>query len=310
MMDQTTADGEQGLRPTHGAMALAAAEGFGLSDPAGLFKQNYNRKSFTFDHGLGGNPLFELDQLVDYAGRLPPDPKFSLWSNGKVGVDEGWDASAGPRYSLQDTIANIAANNSFVMLKRVELDSGYGPVMRKLMEALVELVGPSLRDDVILGRGTLLIASPGRVTSYHIDADTNFLFQIAGDKIFAVYDQTDRTLLSDEEIERYCAGDVNGAQYKESRRQDGCLYDLRGGLAVHVPCMAPHWAQVRDTVSIALSINFDLRSIGRLARIYKLNHRLRRFGLKPAPPGASTWRDQLKLASLDGLKTARRLVGK
>lgn len=308
MIIHTASGAEHGLCPANGSATPSTAPNFGIADPDGSFRLNYNKSSFSFAHGLTGNPLFELQHLVDYARRLPPDPKFGLWSNGKVGVDDGWDASAGPRYSLHDTIANIAENNSFAMLKRVELDAAFGPTMRQLMERLADLVGPSLREDIVLGRGTLLIASPDRITSYHIDSDTNFLFQITGDKLFSVYDQTDRTLLSDPELERYCAGDVNAAQFKESRQNDARTYELKAGLAVHVPSMAPHWAQVRDNVSIALSINFDLRSVGRLARVYKFNHRLRRLGLNPVPPGASAWRDQIKLASLDGLKTARRFL--
>jgi len=34
----------------------------------------------------------------------------------------------------------------------------------------------------------LLIASPRRVTSYHMDSNTNFLFQLHGDKRLTVFD--------------------------------------------------------------------------------------------------------------------------
>jgi hypothetical protein len=72
--------------------------------------------------------------------------------------------------------------------------------------------------------------------------------------------------------------------------------------------MAPHWAQNCDNVSIALSVNFDLRSIKRLGQIYKLNHRLRGFGLRPTPPGGSVWIDHLKLASAKGAAATRRML--
>ncbi len=290
-------------------MTDAAPDPVALSNPDGLFERSYNVASFSFAHELTENPLFDLQHLVEYS-RLPVNPEFTYCSNGKVGVDDRWEASTGPRYSVQDTIANIAHNNSLVMLKRIELQPTFAPLMRLLMARIMDLVGPKMRNDVILGRGTLLIASPHRITSYHIDADTNFLFQIAGDKLISVFDQTDRTLLSDQELERYYAGDGNGAAFKESRQQDALTYDLKAGFGIHIPCMAPHWAQNGANPSVALSVNFDLHSIVRLARIYKLNHRLRRYGVTPVPPGGSVWRDRLKLASWKGLAATRGLLGK
>jgi hypothetical protein len=290
-------------------MTDAAPDPVALSNPDGLFERSYNVASFSFAHELTENPLFDLQHLIEHS-RLVVNPEFTYCSNGKVGVGDRWDASAGPRYSVQDTIANIAHNNSLVMLKRIELQPTFAPLMSSLMARIMDLVGPRMRNDVILGRGTLLIASPHRITSYHIDADTNFLFQIAGDKSISVFDQTDRTLLSDQELERYYAGDGNGAAFKESRQQDALTYDLRAGFGIHIPCMAPHWAQNGANPSVALSVNFDLHSIARLARIYKLNHRLRRYGVKPVPPGGSVWRDRLKLASWKGLAATRGLLGK
>jgi hypothetical protein len=279
-----------------------------LNDPGGEFARKYNKTSFAFEHGLKGNPLFQLPGLIEYSRRLPADGGLAYWSNGAAKVDDRWDKSGGPRYTLQETIANIADNNSLVLLKRVELDPEYGPCVRNLMNTVVNLVGPALGRDIIIGRATILVASPRRLTSYHIDADTNFLFQVHGDKKFSVFDQTDRTIISDQELERYYSGDLNGAKFNEGRQQDARTYDLNAGIGVHVPCMAPHWAKNSENLSVALSINFDLHSIVRLARIYKLNHRLRNYGLNPKPPGISRPRDQFKLAAAGSLAAVRRML--
>ena len=279
-----------------------------LVDSGGEFAKNYNRTSFSFHHSLKGNPLFQLPSLIDYSRRLPADGGLAYWSNGSAKVDDRWDKSGGPRYSLQDTIANIAENNSLVLLKRVELDREYGPCVRNLMNTVVSLVGPALAHDIVIGRATILIASPRRLTSYHIDADTNFLFQVHGDKKISVFDQTDRSIISDQELERYYSGDLNGAKFNEARQKDAHTYDLDAGIGIHIPCMAPHWAKNTENLSVALSINFDLHSIVRLARIYKLNHRLRNYGLNPKPPGISRPRDQLKLAAAGSLAALRRVL--
>jgi hypothetical protein len=272
------------------------------------FDAHYNRASFLFGHALQREPLFELPQLIELAARRPAEPQFAYWSNGRVGVAHRWDAKVAPRRPLTETVANIADNDSLVLLKHVERDALFGPRIREVCEQVIELSGNGMRDDVIEARGTLLIASPGRLTSYHLDADVNFLFQIAGDKWLSVFDQSDRTLTSHEELERYYDGDANGAVFKEGRQPEAHLYDLRPGLGVHIPSMAPHWAQNREQPSVALSINFDLRSVSRLGRIYHFNCKLRRHGIRPRPPGTSLWRDSLKLAALSGLGAAQRMV--
>jgi hypothetical protein len=48
---------------------------------------------------------------------------------------------------------------------------------------------------------------------------------------------------------------------------------------------------------VALSLNYDLRSIQRSGRIYAINRRLRRLGIEPTPPGISVWRDRTKLTT-------------
>jgi hypothetical protein len=277
-------------------------------DAHAAFAAHYNHASFLFAHALHENPLFELPQLLELAARRPAESEYAYWSNGRVGVAQRWDAKVAPRRSLADTVAHIEDNDSLVLLKHVERDALLGPTVRGVCERVVELSGHQMRADVLEARGTLLIASPGRLTSYHLDADVNFLFQISGDKWLSVFDQEDRTLTSHEELERYYDGDPNGAVFKEGRQPEARRYDLRGGLGVHIPSMAPHWAENRERPSVALSINFDLRSVNRLGRIYHFNCKLRRHGIQPRPPGAAAWRDSLKLAALSGLGAARRIV--
>ena len=56
-------------------------------------------------------------------------------------------------------------------------------------QLIMRLAGPAMAEDVLVGRATILIASPHRITAYHIDQDLNYLLQIAGDKSFSVFDQ-------------------------------------------------------------------------------------------------------------------------
>lgn len=274
------------------------------------FSELYNRASFLFTHGLKNNPLFELPSLAALAQRRAAISEYAYWSNGPVDVSDRWEKGSAARYSLAETLANIANNNSLVMLRRLDQDDIFGPFIRAILERVVDMAGPQMREDLIVGRGTILIASPHRLTAYHIDSDINFLFQVTGNKQISVFDQTNKAVISDEELERYYAGDQNGAQFEERKQANAKTYDFYAGCGVHIPCMAPHWAKNSDNVSIALSLNFDLKSIARLSRVYQVNHALRRLGARPVPPGTSAWRDRVKLGAHSGLVVVRRLTKK
>ena len=245
---------------------------------------------------------------MELARRLPPDPKAAYWSNGSVDVADGWSKGYRARYALDETIANIADNNSLVLLRHAEHDAAYGPVFRDLFARLIELSGPQMRDDVIMGRATILINSPRRVTSYHIDAEVNFLVHIAGHKRIHVFPHDDPAIVTEVELERFHSGNANGAVYKPESQGTATTYDLTPGTGIHVPVYAPHWVQNGDDVSISISVNFDLRSVKRQAAIYRFNSWLRRAGLTPAAPGHSALHDRLKLAAAQGAIALRNAV--
>jgi hypothetical protein len=294
-------------RPSPEATSLPTAV---IEAPRSSFGALYNRSNFGFTHTLGTGPLFELPALIELSGRRAPTPNYAYWSRGKVALTDGWEKGSSTSLSLQDAIADIPNNDSLVMLKHVEEDAVYGPLLRQIFLELGRLVGPAMTQDVIVGRGTILIASPKRITSYHLDADVNFLFQVKGDKTFDVFDGTRPDVVSSGELETYFSGDQSAAKYLQDKQQHAKRYELAAGSGVHVPCLSPHWAQNASNVSVALSVNFDLKSIARLGRLHKMNARLRRLGASPHPPGSSKLRDRMKLASFAALSAAKGLIGR
>ncbi len=276
-----------------------------LSDPEGRFPPTYNRSTFMFRHGLSGHPFLQLSSLIDLAGRLE---KYDgcYWSNGSVDVTDRWEKGADRRQSLRQTLENIEHNDSLVILKYVVHDPVVGSLFRDILAAIIRLARPERVEDVVVGRTTILIASPHRTTAYHIDSDVNYLLQVAGDKLFAVFDQTDRTLVTDEELECFFNGDLSAAHFKPDREAEATTYDLNAGLGVHVPSLAPHWARNGGQVSIAVSCNFDLAPLQRLTAIYKTNHRLRSIGFRPRSPRDGSWGDGAKVL---GARTVSKLRG-
>ncbi len=279
-----------------------------VTDPEGKFRRNYNRENFMFKHELSGNPLFELKSLIELTQRMPDHEHY--WSNGPVAVDNTWSDGTVGRQSLADTIRNIEHNNSIVILKHTEQDAMFAPVLQSVLATMIELSGARMRSDVTIGEVLILVSSPGRITPYHMDSETNFLLQITGDKWFHVFSHTDRTLVTEQEREAFFAVSRNCAVYRQDRQDECNKYDLHAGYGIHVPPCAPHWVQNRDNVSVALSVNYELRSVDRLEKVYKFNHRLRKLGLEPAPPAVSGWRDRIKLAASDGVAAVKSVSRK
>jgi hypothetical protein len=136
------------------------------------------------------------------------------------------------------------------------------------------------------------------VTPYHIDHESNFLAQISGEKDIWLYDQTDRSLLSEVEIEQFYGGDFEAARRREGALGVGTGYRLIPGKVVHHPPLAPHRVANGDNVSVSASFGFCLHPLDLRARVYQANYLLRRFGLRPTPPGRSALRDGIKMAGL------------
>lgn len=288
-------------------LASAAAERGSAcipADPNSQFSRLFNRKSFLFEHGFATHELFELESLVELARRTPGWEHY--WQNGTVGVGSGWRSDR--PYSLEDTIANIAHNDSIVILKHTEQDAVFGPALQDFLARVVALTGEAMRTDVVLGEALILVTSPNRITPYHFDTEANFLVQLRGDKWFHVFDRNETPLVTHEQLERYFDGDLSSGVYRPEREAEATVYDLHAGYGVHVPVAVPHWVQNKDNVSVAISINYDLRSVYRLTRLYRMNSRMRRLGWRPTPPGVSAWRDGVKLATAAGAARLRQLV--
>jgi hypothetical protein len=271
----------------------------------GDFGEKFNRVDFMFDHGLAHHPMFTVPALAALAERIPKYNDFVYWQNGRVQVNDKWEANPATRLPLDETINGIAHNDSLVILKHAEQDALYGPVLREILQRIYSFTPRAAQADIVLGESLIFLNSPGRKTAYHMDLESNFLLQIAGEKFVHVFDCSDRSLTPHEELESHCGGNHNGAIYKPERQKDAHYHHLTPGHGVHFPSMGPHWVQNGEDVSISININFDLVSIHRRKKsIYRFNRVMRRLGLKPTAPGASPVRDALKEKISAGVSAA------
>ena len=269
-----------------------------IDESAGDFI-NLNRKSFSFTHHLGNDALFAVPRLARLAEHL--------WSKGagKVTFQAGnitpgtrWEDAPKKRMSVIDAINNISQSGCWVLLKGVQDDAHYRDLMLSCFTEVEKLSGIALQKQVSWMDAYIFIASPESVTPFHIDHECNCLMQIHGEKEITVFDQDDRAVLTDAEIERYYVGELSAARFKEAAQQRGIRYHLAPGLGVHLPVRAPHWVKNGSDYSVSFSVHFFLHAEDRKARIYQLNHYLRELQMKPTPPGRSPLRDKMKIGAV------------
>jgi hypothetical protein len=196
---------------------------------------------------------------------------------------------------LADTVSRLGENGTWIKLTRAQdYDPEYAQVLDVITAELESLSDFPLREDMTFVAMTLLLSSPNIATPFHIDHESNFLFQIQGSKDVCLFPATDRELVPDQEVERYYSGNFEAALYRREMQDRGTVYRLAPGEVVHHPPLAPHWVKNGDNISVSISINYCTKSLERRARVYQANYFLRMMGLEPLPPGLSPLRDSLK----------------
>jgi len=254
----------------------------------------FNRQPQLLPHRLVDHPLFTLPRILELARAMPQE--LVEYYAGDVPRSVDWHATPRNGLSIPETIERIEHHCSWMVLKRVEVDSEYRALLDACLDEIAvhsEEIDPGMFDRA----GAIFVSSPNAVTPYHMDQEHNFLVQLRGAKKFYVYPGADPTLLSQEELEAHFTRrpiENRNLLFRESYAPKGKVFDLTPGKMLHVPSLDPHWVQNGDNVSISFSLGFKTHSCLRRMSVHRLNHRLRQRGIAPLPFGASSWRDSLK----------------
>lgn len=267
-----------------------------------VFRRSFNRQPFLVEHDLVEHPLFELERLIELSNALPADRV--EYNAGDLPITQ--DAKQTPRtgLSVMETIRRIEECRSWMVLKNVERDTEYRELAERCLEPMRELC-PDLRALETF----VFISSPDAVTPYHIDPECNFLLQIRGRKTIRTFPPQDRSILSEEELERfYAGGSRNLRELKPESEAKAWVFELQGGDGVHIPVNAPHWVRNGPLVSISFSVTFRTDSSDRREIAYRINHRMRQLGLRPKPVGHSPVVDGMKYVLFDAARRLARAV--
>jgi len=267
------------------------------------------RSPFTFNHQLAHHPLFDISQLAHLARSVVRrgDPnKFGVRFESSGRRDDPDIERLASQGQLAELVERIERGGVWLKMSSLhELDPAYEQLRTNYVAELEDLTKLRLRDEISWSGLSVFVASPNMVTPYHFDHDVNFLFQIQGEKDVFLFDQEDRFVLTEQEIERFYRGRAFAGVLREETRHSGRKYRLVPGIAVHQPPLAPHLICNADNVSVSVSIWFALRSLDRRAKIYQANACLRQLGWRPAPPGVSGLSDSLKVAALSAVSKTK-----
>jgi hypothetical protein len=270
-----------------------------ISGNAASFHRDFNRASFAFQHHLQGHELFTLPRLTSTAQAMLAKGAghFSLYDAQAFRTGTGFGASGKP---VPEAIRRLDQAGNWIKLSAPEkADPDYADFLRQVLDELSVMANCDLRSQITWSAITIFLASPHITTPYHIDHESNFLMQVQGEKDVCLFDQNDRDVLPDIEIEQFYKGDPQAARHRPLARNQGTIYRLTPGLGVHHPPLAPHWVQNGGNVSISVGVGFCMRAFDRRAKVYQINGMIRRIGLDPEPPGHSPLRDRIKAAGLE-----------
>lgn len=270
------------------------------------FAVNFDHHPFSFSHSLHKNELFDMPALIELGRRAMSKLNRSHYESGDVTVRDYFNAP--PKgVSIVEALEGMESGKYWVILKRIHEEPEYKKVLDGFIDELSELTSINIRGDYYDPITTIFITSPNRVVPYHMDGEANFLSQIRGSKYVYLYDANDRTILSEQDLERYWTGHFDAARYREDLPEGSWSYHISPGLGVFNPAAFPHWVKNGDAVSVSVSLNVKRRKNTPLS-VYRTNYYMRKLGFQPKPPGRSPGLDTLKhLAFGEPYNAARNL---
>jgi DNA-binding Lrp family transcriptional regulator len=267
---------------------------------------------FMIKHGLADNPLFEPKNLVSVAQAAMSRAGDVYFDAGDASLTDKWGNIPIPDMPIEQVLNRIEHAKAWVILKHIEKDPRYAEVLGEFAKFVLELAGPEKAKDILNPEMIVIVSSPHRVTPFHFDAEINFLVQVRGSKEVWICDPSDRSILSEADVEDYYSGNIAAGRYKPEFEQKAKRVVLKPGDGVHIPSHAAHWIKNGDGISVSVSLNFEFPPWR--ANVYKANHVLRKLGMSPKPPGLSPTQDALKqhmpIQSMSRVKNAIRAAVK
>ena len=272
------------------------------------FRQKIEKETFPFNHRLNSSPLMEMSALRELCNYITKNDGQFHFEVGDNNVGAGF-AAPPTKMTLLDAFDRLS-QKTLVFLKSIHIHPDYKKLLDDFLAEFSAARGIEFSRRYKRPICTIILASPGRVTPYHIDDSENLLLQVHGSKKFFVFDGTDPEIISARELELYWGGhNSDVARYSKEVQDKAIEYKLAPGLGVHVPLTFPHWAQNGDDISVAVSINFQQRKCDQL-NVSWANYQLRKLGITPHELGRNNALDSCKSAAVQSAFALRRVLSR
>ena len=259
---------------------------------------NLHKTPFPVKHGLVGHPLFTLPKLVELAKTMPRDK--IEFSGGDVEI--GQSAEDTPKLDMapEKVINQIEKHNAWMVIKRVEVVPQYRALLTEFVDGLFAAAGQAGQKYSHL-EAYVFVSSANATTPFHVDAEENILIQIKGDKTVHIFNNDDRSLVSEEAME-ISPSKYRNQTYDPAFEDHAEVFKLTPGDGVHIPYLLPHWVRVEDEYSVSMAMTWKTPKVERLNKIRLMNGTLRHFGWPQKAPGISPVMDTLKVGLHDGAR--------
>jgi hypothetical protein len=274
-----------------------------ISAANGALRRDFPHRPFAIRHRLAGHPLLTLPRIAQLAAELPRD--LIEYNSGQVAISQDPDATPSIDLDPVEAVKSIETAGTWMVLKRLENSPEYRQLLEDALLSVARARGCNSLLDAGFEQieGFLFVSSPNSTTPFHLDSEDNFFVQIHGEKFFTIFDNTDRGIVSEDEIERSMTQHRN-LKYDERFASRGIEFQLSAGDGCYVPYQWPHWVRTTGSHSISLAITWKTRQVRRLNDLRIFNSMLRGIGLPQPPPGVQPVRDALKLAFYRSIITA------
>ena len=268
-------------------------------------QRDFPLKPFAIRHKLAGHPLLTLPRIAQLASELPRD--LIEYNSGKVAISQDPDAIPSIDLDPVAVVRSIETSNAWMVLKRVEKSPEYRALLEDTLLSVARARGFSSLNDAGFEQveGFLFVSSPNSTTPFHLDSEDNFFVHIHGEKFFTIFDNSDRSIADDAEIERSMTKHRN-LKFESRFASRGQEFHLFAGDGCYVPYQWPHWVRTANQHSISMAITWKTREVRRLNDLHFFNSMLRGIGLPQQPPGKRPARDAAKLTFYRSVTTAIR----
>lgn len=264
---------------------------------------NYPLRHFQIEHTLQNHPLLQLPRLIELTKELDRDR--IEYNSGKLNVNQKAEDTPLVDLSPEQVVRQIETAGAWMVLKRVETVPAYRAMMEEALLSIGRQLGHQSLDGASFREieGFIFVSSANSVTPFHCDNEDNFFVQIRGPKFFHLFDNEDRSLVSEELLESAPTKHRN-LPYEESFEARAKVYDLAPGQGVYVPYQVPHWVRTGNDYSISMAITWRSADVVRRNKLIFMNAWLREKGMPQAAPGEHKLLDGLKVAAYTAARSA------